>query len=94
MAADTGPCRLKTWLDCDDSIVWDKASFNISRSYLSRLATVYGEPRPWECRHANKLVIIGPPHALLTHLGQDKMTDISRRHFQTYYVQEKCLNFD
>ena len=34
----------KTWLDCDDSIVWDKASFNISRSYLSRLATVYGEP--------------------------------------------------
>ena len=44
MAADTGPCRLKTWLDCDDSIVWDKASFNISRSYLSSLATVYGEP--------------------------------------------------
>ena len=38
----------------------------------------------WECRHANKLVIIGPPHALLIHLGQDKMTDISRRHFQTF----------
>ena len=43
MAADTGPCRLKTWPDSDDSIVWDMASFNISRSYLSRLATVYGE---------------------------------------------------
>ena len=81
MAADTGPCRLSTWPDCDGSIVWDKAIFNISRSYLSRLAS------SWECRHANKLVIIGPPDALLTHLGQDKMTDISRRHFQTYYVQ-------
>ena len=46
MAADTGLCRLKTWPDSDDivCIVWDKASFNISRSYLSRLATVYGEP--------------------------------------------------
>ena len=44
MAADTGPCRLKTWPGCDYSIVWDKASFNTSRSYLSRLATVYGEP--------------------------------------------------
>ena len=44
MAADTGPCRLSTWPHCDDSIVWDKAIFNISRSYLSRLATVYGEP--------------------------------------------------
>ena len=44
MVADTGPCRLSTWPDCDDSIVWDKAIFNISRSYLSRLATVYGEP--------------------------------------------------
>ena len=44
MAADTELCRLKTWPDCDDSIVWDKANFNISRSYLSRLATVYGEP--------------------------------------------------
>ena len=44
MAADTGMCRLKTWPDCDDSIVWDKASFNISRPYLSRLANVYDEP--------------------------------------------------
>ena len=43
MAADTEPCRLKTWPDSDDNIVWDKASFNISRLYLSRLATVYGE---------------------------------------------------
>ena len=37
-------CRLKTWPDSDDGIVWDMASLNISRSYLSRLATVYGEP--------------------------------------------------
>ena len=44
MSAATGSCRLKTWPDCDDSIVWVKASFNISRSYLSKLATVYGEP--------------------------------------------------
>ena len=47
MAADTGPCRLKTWPDSDDSIVWDKANFNISRSYLSSLATMYGEPLHW-----------------------------------------------
>ena len=44
MVADTGPCRLKSWPDCGDSIVWDMAIFNISPSYLSRLATVYGEP--------------------------------------------------
>ena len=44
MAADTGQCRLKTCPDCDDSIVWDRAIFNISRLYLFWLATVYGEP--------------------------------------------------
>ena len=31
---------------------------------------------------------------LLTHWGQDKMAAISRRHFQMYFLEWKCMNFD
>ena len=30
----------------------------------------------------------------LTHWGRDKMAAISRRHFQIYFLEWKCMNFD
>ena len=79
-----------------------KLQIQLCISYIQMHAWCYGLAHRWNLGGYNRsghLVLIGSTNqnklgSYSTHWGLDKMAAISRRHFQTHFLEWKCLNFD
>ena len=48
----------------------------------------------WYCIWISHDINLMPNASLLTHWGRDKWAPFSRRHFQMYFLEWKCMDFD